>query len=480
MRPTSRAFKQNAHEALGDKNLQAALSDLEGGFVQGRKNAVERLPEFDQLRDAGRAIKLHVLDNLDVYLETFEQNVIASGGEVHWCRSPEDARQKVLELCRSIDAKTVTKGKSMIGEEMDLNHFLEDHAVEPIETDFGEYIIQLADERPSHIIAPAIHKTKDQVSDLFHEHHKKYGKTERLEEPRALLDEAREILRPKYIEADVGITGANFMIAETGSTVIVTNEGNGDLTQTLARMHIVLATPEKVVPTLDDATTLLRTLARSATGQEMAVYTTFSSGARRPDDLDGPASFHVIILDNGRTEMVGGDFNDMLTCIKCGACLMHCPVWTAIGGHAYGWVYPGPMGSVLTPNLIGLEEACHLPNASTFCGRCQEACPQKIPLPRMLRKHRENAFDARLGPPQERTGIRLWAWLAQRPMLYRLATAGAVAVMRLMAGKRGRLKSLPFAAGWTGARDLPAPQGGTFMQQYKAAKNPGARTGGSS
>jgi L-lactate dehydrogenase complex protein LldF len=473
MKPSSRAFKQNAHEALADRNLQEALSNLEGGFVQGRRNAVARLPEFDQLRDAGRDIKHHVLENLDVYLEIFEDRVVANGGQVHWCRSPEDARQKVLELCRSIDAKTVTKGKSMIGEEMDLNHFLEGHAVEPIETDFGEYIIQLADERPSHIIAPAIHKTKEQVADLFHEHHRKYGKSLRLEEPRDMLDEAREILRPKYIEADVGITGANFMIAETGSTVIVTNEGNGDLTQTLAKMHIALATPEKIVPTLDDATTLLRILARSATGQEMSVYTTFSSGNKRPDDLDGPASYHVIILDNGRTDMVGGDFNDMLTCIKCGACLMHCPVWTAIGGHAYGWVYPGPMGSVLTPNLIGLEEACHLPNASTFCGRCQEICPQKIPLPRMLRKHRENAFTARLGPPQERLGIALWAWLAKRPALYRLATSLAVGALRLLAGKRGNLKSVPLAGGWTHARNLPTPQGGTFMQQIKAKRRAG-------
>jgi len=181
MKPTSHAFKQNAHQALNDANLQEALSDLEGGFVEGRRQAVSRLPEFDQLRDAGRDIKHHVLQNLDVYLEIFEEKVVANGGQVHWCRSPEDARQKVLELCLSIDAKTVTKGKSMIGEEMDLNQFLEDHAVEPIETDFGEYIIQLAGERPSHIIAPAIHKTKDQVSDLFHEHHQKYGKTERLE-----------------------------------------------------------------------------------------------------------------------------------------------------------------------------------------------------------------------------------------------------------------------------------------------------------
>ena len=478
MIPETRTFKENASKALKDENLQSALKGMEGGFVFGRLATIDKLPEYDDIRDGAVQIKKHVLENLDVYLETFEANVIKNGGEVHWCQSPEQARQKVLELCRSIDAKTVTKGKSMIGEEMDLNHFLEKHSVEPIETDLGEYIIQLADERPSHIIAPAIHKTKAQVSDLFHEHHKKYGKTERLEDPRELLEEAREILRPKYVTADVGITGANFMIAETGSTVIVTNEGNGDLTQTLAKMHIVLATPEKIAPTLEDASTLLRILARSATGQEYSVYTTFSSGPKRAEDLDGPSSYHVIILDNGRSEMFGSEFEDMLRCIKCGACLMHCPVWSTIGGHAYGWVYPGPMGSVLTPNIVGLEDSSHLPNASTFCGRCEEVCPERIPLPRMLRKHRENAYSAKLGAPIERTGIAVWAFFARHPVLYRFATGLAMKALKLMAGSKGKLRSVPLASGWTGARDLPAPEGQTFMAQYKARKQ--QRAGGGS
>ena len=477
MKPETRTFKQNVTKALADDNLQSALQGIEAGFVMGRLAAVDRLPEFDDLRDASVRIKQHVLENLDVYLEIFEANVKKNGGEVHWCQSPEQARQKVLELCRSIDAKTVTKGKSMIGEEMDLNHFLEDHSVEPIETDLGEYIIQLADERPSHIIAPAIHKTLDQVSDLFHDHHQQYGKTERITDPEGLLNEARDVLRPKYGAADVGITGANFMIAETGSTVIVTNEGNGDLTQTLAKMHIVLATPEKIAPTLEDASTMLRVLARSATGQEYSVYTTFSSGARRPADLDGPASYHVIILDNGRSNMIGSEFEDMLRCIKCGACLMHCPVWSNIGGHAYGWVYPGPMGSVLTPNIIGLEEACHLPNASTFCGRCEENCPQRIPLPRMLRTHRENAYKAKIGPPKERTGLALWAFFAKRPALYRLATGLGMKVLKMMSGGKGKLRSVPLGGGWTGDRDLPAPEGKTFMAQWKeqAARRAGGR-----
>jgi L-lactate dehydrogenase complex protein LldF len=268
------------------------------------------------------------------------------------------------------------------------------------------------------------------------------------------------------------------MIAETGSTVIVTNEGNGDLTQTLAKMHIVLATPEKIAPTLEDASTMLRVLARSATGQEYSVYTTFSSGPKRAADLDGPSSYHVIILDNGRSSMIGGEFEEMLRCIKCGACLMHCPVWTTIGGHAYGWVYPGPMGSVLTPNLVGLENACHLPNASTFCGRCQEICPQRIPLPRMLRTHRENAYKAKMGPPTERSGLAVWAFFAKRPALYRLATGLAMKALKMLAGNKGKLASVPLAGGWTSARDLPAPEGKTFMAQWKAqaARRAGGRS----
>jgi L-lactate dehydrogenase complex protein LldF len=341
------------------------------------------------MREAGRAIKDHVLENLDFYLERYEAEATRRGGHVHWCRTSQDARDAVLAVCRRLGAKTVTKGKTMIGEEIAINDHLEANGITPVETDLGEYIIQLRREPPSHIIAPAIHLTKDQIADAFLENHARYGKTRRLAEAAEMLAEAREILRAKFIAADVGITGANFLIAETGSSVIVTNEGNGDLTQTLPKAHIVLATPEKLVPTLEDATTILRLLARSATGQEMSVYTTFSTGARRPEDRDGPSEYHVIILDNGRTDLIGGEFQDVLRCIRCAACINHCPIYSSIGGHAYGWVYPGPIGSVLTPALVGIEEAGDLPNASTLRGRCESVCPMKIPLPKMLRHWRE-------------------------------------------------------------------------------------------
>jgi L-lactate dehydrogenase complex protein LldF len=283
-----------------------------------------------------------------------------------------------------------------------------------------------------------------------------------------MLDEARAVLRKEFLSAEVGMTGANMLIAETGSIVLVTNEGNADLTQTLPKVQIVIASIEKVVPTLEDATTILRLLARSATGQELSVYTTFTTGPKRPDDLDGPDTFHVLLLDNGRTAMLGNEFREMLRCIRCGACINHCPIYGAIGGHAYGWVYSGPMGAVLIPNLIGVAEAGHLPNASTLCGRCAEVCPMRIPLPRMLRQLRERQFEAKLSPKPVRWGLSGWALLARRPSLYQLATRIGVGALGLLGRRRGRFRTLPLASGWTGARDLPAPQGHTFQQMWSA------------
>jgi L-lactate dehydrogenase complex protein LldF len=474
MQVSAQNFKANAAKAMADADLRQALKRVETNFTGRRAEAMARLPEFDALRDAARDIKNHVLANLDFYLESFERKVVERGGHVHWCKTAREARETILALCRSVDAKTCTKGKSMIAEEIALNPFLHLNGVRPIETDLGEYIIQLANEPPSHIIGPAVHKTKDQISDLFLAHHQRHGKTERLTDAQAMVDEARDILRQQFIDADVGITGANFLIAETGSTVIVTNEGNGDLTQTLPRMHIVIASLEKVVPTLDDAATILRILARSATGQEFSAYTTFSTGPRRDGDLDGPNAFHVVLLDGGRSAMLGTELQDLLRCIRCGACMNHCPVYHAVGGHAYGWVYPGPIGAALDPHFIGIEAAQHLPNASTFCGRCEEVCPMHIPLPKIMRYWRERAFAARITPPMQRSLVQLWAWFARNPLFYRLAARLAVAILGRLGRTKGRFRYLPLAAGWTASRDLPAPEGATFIDQWRqrdGAKN---------
>jgi len=467
---TSPQFKENAHRALGDAQLQRALSHVKKNFIERRAAAAARLPEFEVLRDAARDIKNHVLENLDFYLERFEQKVTAAGGKVHWCADAESARQTVLSICRSVNARTVTKGKTMVGEEIGINDFLEANGMVPVETDLGEYIIQLRREPPSHIIAPAIHLNKEQVADAFRAAHTDLDPQRSLAEAHTLLAEARGKLRDRFLAADVGITGANFLIAETGTSVIVTNEGNGDLTQILPRIHIVLATLEKVVPTLEDTATILRVLARSATGQEMSVYTTFSTGPRRPGDVDGPEQYHVVLIDNGRSRMLGSEFREALRCIRCGACLNHCPIYQAVGGHAYGWVYSGPIGAVLDPALLGVATAGHLPNASTFCGRCESVCPMRIPLPKMMRHWREQEFERHLTPPAARSALKLWAFFARRPALYRIVTGLGARLLRFWGGSAGRMRGLPLASGWTAHRDMPAPEGRTFHQQWAARR----------
>ena len=462
MNSNSPLFKKNAVTSLNNQQLQEALARAKSGFIDKRRKAMAAFPEFDTLRQQAKTIKDHTLKYLDFYLEQFEEKVTEHGGQMHWAKSAEEACKYIVDICQSVDAQSITKGKTMIGEEVGLNAALEKAGLTVTETDLGEYIIQLAKEPPSHIIAPAVHKTREQIAELFQKHHQKPVQTE----IPALVAEARAVLREKFLAADVGITGANFLVAETGSVVLITNEGNGDLTNTLPRTHIVITSIEKVVPTLEDLTAILRLLGRSASGQAMTAYSTLSTGPKRPEEKDGPENFHIILVDNGRSHLLGGEFQDMLRCIRCGACLNHCPVYGSIGGHAYGWVYPGPMGSILTPLLSGLPTSCDLPNASSLCGRCQDMCPMHIPLPRMLRTLRNQAHEQKLTSWYMRWPLSAWAWLATRPKLYRTTMSLTIWVMKKL-GHQGKFSYLPLAGGWTNSRDFPAPQGQTFMSQWK-------------
>jgi len=363
----------------------------------------------------------------------------------------------------------VVKGKSMVSEEIALNDHLEANGIRPVETDLGEYILQVRKETPSHIVMPAIHLDAGRIADSFRAAHDELNPDRPLDHPDLLLAEARTKLRGEFLGAQVGITGANFLIAETGAAVIVTNEGNGDLAHTLPGTHIVLTGIEKLVPTTAEAFTLLRVLARSATTQDITSYTTFVAGPRRTDDPDGPAAFHVVLLDNGRSRLLGGPFHDVLRCIRCGACQSLCPVYGAVGGHAYGWVYGGPVGAVLTPVLAGPAASRHLPEASTLCGKCEAVCPVRIPLPALLRRWREDSFQNKRTPVVQRAGIGFWAFFVRRPKLYRLGLRLAVWLLAVL-GRRGRFRRLPLAGGWTSARDMPAPEGGTFVERWHRAE----------
>jgi len=462
MQVTSNQFKRKAAAALANPQLQKALSNLRARMVTGRAQSVLELDNFESIREAAKRTRDFALAHLDYLLEEFERNATACGASVHWAETGEDVNRLVLDIARRNDVRKIIKSKSMLGEETGLNHFLEAAGIEVRETDLGEYIIQEAGETPSHIIAPAIHHTAEEVADLFHDKHKLSRKTDIGEMTR----EARMVLRPHFLSADMGISGANFLVAESGTSMIVTNEGNGRMTTTLPRVHVAIAGIEKVLPTLEDVSFILRLLTRSATGQSISNYVTFTTGPKRPGDPDGPEQFHIIIVDAGRTRVLGSDLREALRCIRCGACMNHCPVYQNVGGHPYGWVYPGPIGAVLTPAYAGLENAVHLPNAATLCNQCGVVCPVKIPLPDLMRKLREKQVERGLRSWTERVGLKVWAWAATRPGVYAWITRLAARVGRWAGGRERLIHNLPGGAGWSRDRDMPAPEGKTFRELY--------------
>jgi L-lactate dehydrogenase complex protein LldF len=464
------AFRSEVRTALENTRLQGALKHLKEGFQVKRAQAFAGLSDPEGLREAGRAIRASALSRLDELLTEFEGRVKENGGHVHWARDAAEARDIITGILNEAGAKTVTKGKSMVSEEIELNAHLSSHGITPIETDLGEYIIQLRDERPSHIVAPAFHLQRDDVEKSFRENHQSLDAGRVLDNRPALVAEARAIMRRHFESADAGITGANFLIAETGSAIIVTNEGNGDLTRLLPKTHIVVTAIEKVVPKITDALLLLRLLTRSATGQDITSYVSFMSGPKRQGDADGPESFHVVLLDNGRSGLLSSPARDVLQCIRCGACLNHCPVYGVIGGHAYGAVYPGPLGAALDPGLDGIARRYDLPNASSFCGRCDSVCPVKIPLTKIMRYWRNEAFSRGIPSGWFGRGLKIWARVARHPALYRMGASLAAKTLRSFAGKSGRITSLPILRGWFVARDLPKPAAKSFQHQWRNRK----------
>jgi len=466
MHVQSMHFKPRATAALADETLQSNLQKFNStGFTALRAKAVADFGPglFEKLRGEGAAIRDRALANLDAWIERFESEATRRGATVLFAETREEACELLIDVCRRHGVKKAIKSKSMLSEEAGVNEALEAAGVTPVETDLGEYILQLAGEPPSHIIAPALHKNKGEVADLFAERHRAPRKTD----IPLMTREAREVLRGHFLSADLGLSGGNFLIAESGSGLIVTNEGNGRMVTTLPRVHVCLTGIEKVIPTLEDFSTLLRLLTRSATGQAISNYVSLFTGPRGALERDGPEHMVFILVDAGRTGLVGSDMQEMLRCIRCGACMNHCPVYRAVGGHSYGWVYPGPMGSVLTPAYLGLENALDLPQAATLCGACSVACPVKIPLPELLRGLREKQVDRGLRPVKERLGIRVWSWFARRPRAYALAAAIGAPVLRLLGGTDGLIGTLPFGSEWTRGRFFPAPRSWkTFRALY--------------
>ncbi len=417
MRPPG-SFREIARMKLADAHVSGALDSSTARLLNGRLDAWDSLGDVEELRERAHVARMRVVDDLDAHVDRFRTAVEARGGKTFVAATADDANAYIVDVCRRTGATLAAKSKSMATEEIGLNEALEAAGVRAVETDLGEYILQLAGEHPVHIIAPAIEKTKEDVAELLSQVDGRPVAPELEELTRA----ARRQLRETFLAADVGITGANFGVTATGSIVLVTNEGNGRLVSSLPRVHIALMGMERLVGSLSDLSVMIRLLARSATGQRLSTYTTLITGPRRAGETDGPDELHVVILDNGRSKLAGGRYREMLACIRCGACLNVCPVYRRTGGAAYGPVYSGPMGAVLVPLLVGLDAAPDLPHASSLCGACTDACPVKIPLHELLLELRRDLVEDRVAPRRERFAFWLWSHAWSSPALYRVST----------------------------------------------------------
>jgi L-lactate dehydrogenase complex protein LldF len=472
----SSSAPETIKDTIADPRLQLAIYSATGRLIQHRAQSIGsgRVPEYQDLRTQANTIKRHTIENLDYYLEQFERQVTAHGGKVVFCQDGAEVADFILGLAKERNARLIVKSKSMTTEEIDLNERVEHHGLEAVETDLGEYILQLADQKPYHIVAPALHMTREDVADVF---------TKRLGVEREVVIEkqtkiARAVLREKFLAADIGITGANFLIADSGAVVLLENEGNARLTYSAPRIHITVAGIEKLIPRATDLAVFLKLLGRSATGQDMTVYTSFVSGPRRSAETDGPDEFYVLLLDNGRTKLLADkDKRQSLYCIRCGACLNHCPVYRKIGGHNYPWIYSGPIGAIITPQFHGVSQDPWLPFASSLCGACAEVCPVKIEIPKLLLQLRSEVTHAKERKGQggmERLGFNLFAWVAGRPRLF--ALMGSLGARFMPRDKKTGWAKIPSflqvgpLKNWISQRELPAPAAKSFRQLWRERK----------
>ena len=458
-------FVSRAERLLGSG--EAAAVDRGMRYMSGqRERAMEDFPIAEDLRDRARAIRLHALSHLDRLLGHFADRIDELGGEVHFAMDADEANRIIEDILRSEGAKLVVKAKSMVTEEIELNAHLERSGAQVVETDLGEFIAQLAGDRPSHIIAPVLHMTRQEVGELFAE---KLGIAP-TDDPVRLNAAARAHLRQKFLQADAGISGVNMAVAESGSIVLVTNEGNGRLVTSAPPLHIAVMGMERIVARWEDAGVILELLARSATGQRMSVYTNVLTGPRRHGDPDGPDRLHVVVVDNGRSDILASENAEILACIRCGACLNVCPVFRTVGGHAYGTVYSGPVGAIVTPGLHGMDPWWDLPFASTLCGACQDVCPVRIEIPRMLLNLRRQAVDEGRLPGWLGRGLSAYARATTEPTRWARAKTWAYRLSGPLSA-RGWLRRVPGPArGWTRFRDFPRPAKQSFADWWRSER----------
>ncbi|RFU63484.1 LutB/LldF family L-lactate oxidation iron-sulfur protein [Peribacillus glennii] len=458
-------FKERVSTELENKFMRSAISSAQERLHGRRLDAIEELGNWESWRSHGEEIRQHVLENLDYYLHQLTENVSRLGGHVFFAQTAEEASAYVKEVIQSKNARKIVKSKSMVTEEINLNAVLEETGCEVVETDLGEYILQVDDhDPPSHIVAPALHKNKEQIRDVFKEK-LAYQKTEN---PKELTAHVREILRKDFLTADVGITGCNFAIADSGSVGLVTNEGNGRLVTSLPKTQITVMGMERIVPSHKEFEVLVSMLTRSAVGQRLTSYITALTGPRAQGDVDGPEEFHLVIVDNGRSKILGTEFQSVLQCIRCAACVNVCPVYRHVGGHSYGSIYSGPIGAVLSPLLGGYDDFKELPYASTLCAACTDACPVKIPLHELLHKHRQVIVEREgRAPVSEKLAMKAFGLGAASPALYKLGSKIAPSAMSpFTAGEKISKGPGPLKA-WTEIRDFPAPNKERFRDWFK-------------
>jgi L-lactate dehydrogenase complex protein LldF len=458
-------FVAASKSAAVDAVLHGAMENACVKKDYGRREYLAReLPDPNGLRALAGKIKAHTLDHLDYYLEQFEANVAKNGGKVHFAATAEEANSLIVEIAKKNDCKLIVKSKSMVSEETELNHALMAADLTPVETDLGELIVQIANDHPSHLVMPVIHMRAKQIGEVF----AKFFNVPFTEDPQTLAEMARVYLRGRFLQADMGISGVNFGIAETGSICICTNEGNGRMCTSRPRIHVALMGMEKLIPRFQDLPVFVKLLARSASAQSLTQYTNIVSGPKRADEHDGPEQLHIIVMDNGRSRILASDYRDTLRCIRCGACLNACPIYRTVGGHTYGSVYPGPIGALITPLFNGLEHHQHLPQATSLCGACYEACPVKINIPEMLIMMKRDLKTVGKTPWYEKFIFRLWTMgLASKPLYVMGQKLQKFAMRHLFRSKDGWITKMPGPAkGWTAARDFPLPPARTFRQMY--------------